>query len=330
VDVGQLARRPLGRTGIEVSVVGLGGNTFGPPRLDEAQTKSVVSAALDLGVNFVDTANVYGQGHSEEFLARALGGRRDEMVIATKFNFRMAGDGSAGERIVAQAEASLRRLETERIDLYQLHFPDPDVPVDDILAALDQLVRDGKVRAIGVCNYSSWRLAESAAAASATGSLRFATVQNYYHLLARQAESEVAPYCSQRGMSLLPYHPLAGGFLTGKYHEGRPPPAGSRGAAGSGIVDAMATPANYVKLAALETFCAERHHTVGELAIAWLIANPVVASVIAGVSSPAQLVANVGAASWLLTPDELSELDQIVTGPGGVASPERPPYAARG
>jgi len=252
------------------------------------------------------------------------------MVIATKFNFRIAGDGTVGERIVAQAEASLRRLSTDRIDLYQLHFPDPEVFADDILTALDRLVRDGKVRAIGVCNYSSWRLAESAAAASATGSATFATVQNYYHLLAREAESEVAPYCSERGMSLLPYHPLGGGFLTGKYHEGQPPPAGTRGAAGSGIIDAVSTPANYVKLAALKVFCAERAHTVGELAIAWLIANPVVASVIAGVSSPAQLGANVGAASWLLTPDELSEVEAIVTGPAGVASPEWPPYATRG
>jgi aryl-alcohol dehydrogenase-like predicted oxidoreductase len=323
-----LDMRPLGSTGIEVSVVGLGGNTFGPPRLDEAQTKRVIDAAFDLGVNFVDTALVYGQGLSEEFLGRCLGARRGDMIVATKFNFRVAGEGTPGERIVAQAETSLRKLATDYIDLYQIHTPDPSVPAEEILGALDSLVKAGKVRAIGACNYASWRMAEAAHVAQVNGLTAFGTLQNYYHLLAREIESEIVPWCRGNSVGILPYHPLGGGFLTGKYREGQPPPAGTRGAAGSGIIDHMATPANYDKLRQLEAFCASAGHTVAELAIAWLLVEPAVSSVIAGVSTPQQLASNVAAASWHLTDEEKHAVDHIVSGPSGrPANPELPPYA---
>ncbi len=322
-----LARRRLGRTDIEVTISGLGGNTFGPPRLDEQSTKRVLDAALDLGVNFIDTANLYGQGQSEGFIGRSLGSRRDRMVIATKFNLRVPGEGTVGQRITAQAEASLEQLGTDRIDLYQLHFAEPGVEADAVLEALNDLVRAGKVRAIGVCNYSSWRLAEAAHVARAHGWPEYSTVQNYFHLLARESESEVVPFCEAYGASVLPYHPLGGGFLTGKYRAGQPPPPGTRGAAGSPIVTVMRSDQNYARLAELERFCADRDRTVGELAIAWLAAKPVVASVIAGVSDVDQLTANVKATMWELTAEEIDEVDTIVSGPQGVPSPEKSPYA---
>jgi len=297
--------------------------------LDEAQSKAAIDRALELGVNFVDTANVYGQGHSEEFIASALGSRRDQMVIATKFNFMRPGPGTVAERIIAQAEESLTKLKTDHIDLYQLHMPAEEVPVDELLGTLDGLVKAGKVRAIGVCNYGGWRLAEAEASAEKNGTVRISTVQNYYHLLARQIEAEVVPYCAKQNMSILPYHPLAGGFLTGKYHQNEPMPEGTRGAAGSGIINAVTTPENYAKLAKLVEFCSDHGHTVTELAIAWLIANPTVGSVIAGVSTPAQVEANVASGLWTLTAEEKAEVDAIVN-PTGVPSPERPPYSARG
>lgn len=228
-EVPPLNRRQLGASELEVSVVGLGGNTFGPPRVDLAQTRAVIHAALDMGVNFVDTANVYGQGLSEEYIGESLGTRREEMVIATKFNFRVPGEGDISRRIHDQAEASLRRLRTDHIDLYQLHMPDPGVPPGEILSALDEPIGAGKVRAIGVCNYSAWRLAESAIFAGTEGLATFSTVQNYYHLLARDVESEVTPFARTYGVSVLPYHPLGGGFLTGKYEQHKPAPDGSRG-----------------------------------------------------------------------------------------------------
>jgi aryl-alcohol dehydrogenase-like predicted oxidoreductase len=319
--------RRLGQSDLVVSEVGLGGNTFGPPRLDPEQTDAVIAAALDLGVTLVDTAIVYGKGESERYLARALGARRDEMTIATKCHLMNLGDEKPADRIRRQAEESLAKLQTDRIDLYQLHFPLDGVPAEEVLTALDDLVREGKVRAIGACNYASWRLVEAALVARSLGTASFVTVQDYYHLLARTVEAEVVPACAAYGLRILPYHPLGGGFLTGKYRRGEPPPAGTRGAAGSGIVDAMSTDASWERLTALERFAAERGRTVGELAIAWLLANPLVGSVIAGVSNGEQLAANVGAASWRLTPEDKAEADLLATG-GAVPTPEQPPYAA--
>jgi aryl-alcohol dehydrogenase-like predicted oxidoreductase len=308
-------------------VVGLGGNTFGPPRLDEDGTRAVVAAALDLGVNFVDTAVGYGGGRSEEFIGNALRGHRHEMVIATKFNLFDLGHEGVEERIRAHLALSLARLHTDYIDLYQIHAPVPEQVEEEILAVLADLVRDGAVRAVGCCNYASWRLAEARSLSRQKGEARYATVQNYFHLFARQCEAEVLPYCDRTGASVLPYHPLGGGFLSGKYHRGQPPPPGTRGAAGSPIVRRMSTTENWDRLALLEDFAAERGRQVSELAIAWLVAKPVVGSVIAGVSSPSQLAVNVSAGGWILTPEEVATVDDII---GPIPADERPPSSGAG
>jgi len=320
-----IPRRNLGDSELEVSVVGLGGNTFGPPRLDEADTERVISAALDQGVNFVDTALLYGQGHSEELIGKALGSRRDEMIIATKYHFFDLGDETPAARVARHVEESLRKLDTDRIDLLQVHFPDPDVPAADLMTALDAVVRQGKVRALGACNYAGWRLAEAEFVAKDLGTASFVTTQNYYNVIARQVEAEVAPFCQKYGLSVLPYHPLAGGFLTGKYRRGEPAPEGSRGAAGSPIIGAVSTDANYDSVEALEEFARDHGHRINELAIAWLLANELVGSVIAGVSNPDQLAQNVRAASWVLSDDEMADIDEIV-GAANHLDPERPPY----
>lgn len=319
--------RALGSSGIKVAIAGLGGNVFGPPRLDVRQTREVVAEALDLGVNFIDTANVYGQGHSEEFLGLALHHRRDRVVLGTKFNLRELGGGSVATSIRRQAESSLRALRSDYIDLYQLHLPRDDVPMLEILEALDALMAEGKVRAIGACNFSAWRLAEAAAIAQHSGLQPFTTVQNYYHVMARQLEAEVVPYAERTNLGVLPYHPLAGGFLSGKYRPAEAPPPGSRGAHGSPMVTSMLTAQNYAILSSLEQLAAEHGHTIGELAMAWLAAQPAVSTVIAGVSTVDQLRRNVRACAWTLEPAVLSQIDDIVA-PGGGVSPERPPYVA--
>jgi aryl-alcohol dehydrogenase-like predicted oxidoreductase len=204
-----LRTRTLGSSDLLVSEVGLGGNTFGPPRLDEDQTARVLDAALDMGVNFVDTAILYGGGKSEEFIASGLGSRRDRMVIATKFNLIGLDNQTASDRIISHAEESLRKLRTDRIDLLQIHQPNPATSAHEILSALDTLVTAGKVRAIGASNYSSWRLAEAALVARELGSATFVSVQNYMHLFARQSEPEVIPFCAEFGLSMLPYRPVA-------------------------------------------------------------------------------------------------------------------------
>ena len=227
-----LQQRSLGSSGIKVSLLGLGGNVFGPPRLDVDQTRLVIDAALDAGVNFVDTAIVYGQGNSELYLGEVLEGRRDRMVIATKFNLRGL-EGPVGDHIRSKCDESLRKLRTDVIDLYQIHQSPPDsVDMVDIMEALDGLVRAGKVRAIGASNFASWRLSECAHISKDNGFASFATVQNYWHMLARGLEAEVGPFVKRSGMGVLPYHPLGGGYLTGKYVLGQEKPEGTRGAAG--------------------------------------------------------------------------------------------------
>ncbi|MGK5171602.1 aldo/keto reductase [Geodermatophilus sp. CPCC 205761] len=326
--VATLPRRRLGTSDLTVSVCGLGGNVFGPPRLDAAATREVIAAALDLGVDLVDTADVYGQGRSEALVGAALGARRDRMVIATKFNLRRLDDAPVAAHVRRAAEASLRRLGTDRIDLYQLHFPPDGVDPAELLDVLDDLVREGKVRALGICNAGAWRVSEANHLANARGRQAFATVQDYYHLLARGLEAEVLPYARRTGVGVLPYHPLAGGFLTGKYRQGAPRPAGTRGAAGSGIVDTMDVPAHHATLDRLRALAGRLGRPLSELALAWLAGRPGVASVIAGVSSVAQLRSNVAGCSWQLDPAVVAELDAI-TAPAGVWSPERLPYEVR-
>jgi aryl-alcohol dehydrogenase-like predicted oxidoreductase len=224
-------------------------------------------------------------------------------------------------------EESLRRLGTDYVDLYQQHWPSPDVSAGELVTTLDELVKEGKVRATGVCNYSAWRLAESACYAGAHDLTGFVSTQNYYHLLARQVEGEVLPYCRLHGLSLIPYNPLAGGFLTGKYRPDLPDPPGSRGSAGSRAVAVMKRHEYWTTLAELEACAGDAGRRVGELAIAWLLRDPVVAPVITGVSNPEQLADNVAAANWVLDSDLVQAVDEITTRGVSPYDPERPPYA---
>lgn len=296
---------------LPVSVVGLGCNNFGR-RLDAGQTAAVVQAALDAGITFFDTADVYGQGQSEEYLGRALGARRPQAVIATKFGSPMEGQGrGAAAPYVRQAlEASLRRLETEYIDLYWLHRPDPTVPIAETLGALNDLVQAGKVREIGCSNFSVDQLREAEAAVP-PGAARFVAVQNEYSLLHRDPEQGVLQECARQGLAFVPYFPLFSGLLTGKYRAGRPAPAGSRLAEGERARE-MLRAENLAVVEALLAYAEGQGHTILDLAFSWLLAQPAVASVIAGATQPAQVQANVAAAGWPLTAAQLAEINQIL------------------
>jgi aryl-alcohol dehydrogenase-like predicted oxidoreductase len=298
---------------LEVSVVGLGCNNFGK-RLDAAATAAVVHAALDAGITFFDTADIYGGTRSEEYLGRALGRRRDDVVIATKFGMRVDDErqGARPEYVRRAVEDSLRRLGTDRIDLYQLHRPDSTVPIADTLGALDELVRAGKVREIGCSNFSAEQLREAEAAVQ-PGAARFVSVQNEYSLLHREPERAVLDECERLGLAFLPFFPLASGLLTGKYRQGQPAPQGSR--IQSGWHAELLTEENLATVERLIHFATSRGHTLLELAFSWLLAHPVVASVIAGATKPEQVAANASAARWHLTADDLAELDSLVPQP---------------
>ncbi len=307
--------RTLGRSGLQVSVVGLGCNNFGR-RCDREESRAVVYRALELGVTFFDTADVYGPGGlSEEYLGEALKGHRRNVVIATKFASPM-GEGplwsGASRRYVFEAvEASLRRLGTDYIDLYQVHFPDVRTPIEETMRALDDLVRAGKVRYIGCSNFAAWQVVEAQWIARMHHLTPFITAQNLYNLLDRRIERELVPACNAYGLSVLPYFPLASGFLTGKYRRGEAPPQGTRLAAAGPMAERVLTDANFDTLERLEAFAAERGHTMVELAIGWLASQRHVGSVIAGATKPEQVSQNVAAAEWRLTPQELAEVDAI-------------------
>jgi aryl-alcohol dehydrogenase-like predicted oxidoreductase len=294
---------------LEVSLTGLGCNNFGW-RIDEPASHRVVAAALDAGINFFDTADVYDQGHSEEFLGRALKGNRARAVIATKFGMKMEGIGQGAKPayVRSAAEASLKRLQVDRIDLYQLHRPDPDTNIADTLGALNDLVREGKVREIGCSNFSVEQLKEAEKAAGPRA--QFVSVQNQYSLFHREPEQGALAECARQGLAFLPYFPLANGLLTGKYRAGKEPPAGSRAAAGFG--PKVFTPENLAKVEALVAFVESRGRTLLELAFSWLAAQPQVASVIAGATSAQQALANARASSWKLAPGEFQEVDAIL------------------
>lgn len=305
--------RRLGTTDLNVSIVGLGGNVYGPPRLTEEQTIETVNHALDRGINFVDTAIGYGKGESERFLGTALKGRRDQMIIATKFALRGVPEGvSVHDHIISQAEESLSKLQTDTIDLLQIHQPAPSVSAEEILEPLAKLVEQGKVRYIGECNYASWRHAETNGVAAAKGWPLMVSSQNQYNLLRRHVELEILPYCEQRDIAFLPYFPLAGGFLTGKYKPGQEAPAGTRGVGGAGIVGKMRNEKNEANLAKLEAWATERGHSVLDLAFAWLLSHPAIPSVIAGTSNTGQIDGNIAAAEWKLTPEEREEVSDLV------------------
>jgi aryl-alcohol dehydrogenase-like predicted oxidoreductase len=301
---------------LDVTIVGIGCNNFGR-RLDRAGTDAVVHAAMEVGINLFDTADVYGDGVSEEYLGKALGSRRDEVVVATKFGVEMDGDPSrsgASPRWIERAvEDSLRRLGTDRIDLYQLHRPDENTPVEDTLEALDKLISAGKVRQIGCSNYSEVQIEDALSASHERGLARFVSVQNEYSLLHREPEKNgVTEACLRNGLALLPYFPLASGMLTGKYIRGKEAPAGSRLAGMSASrADRFANARNFDRVEQLEAFAKERGHSILELAFSWLVAQPVVASVIAGATSPEQVRTNAEAAKWELLSEDLSEVDRI-------------------
>ncbi|MGH3827960.1 MAG: aldo/keto reductase [Pseudonocardiaceae bacterium] len=299
--------RQLGESGLTVSVVGLGGNNFGG-RLGLAETRSVVDAAIDCGVTLVDTADIYGnRGGSEELLGQVLAGRRERVVLATKFGMDM-GDGSIarGSRtyIRRAVEASLRRLRTDYIDLYQYHTPDGITPLEETLAALDNLVTEGKVRYLGSSNFTGWQIADADWIARTQHRARFVSAQNHYSLLHRDAEQEVIPSCADHRVGVLPYFPLANGMLTGKYRRGQELPGGTR-LAGR---ESELTNDVFDKLEALERFGAKHGRSLLDVAIAGLAAVPAVASVIAGATKPEQVRTNAAAGAWELSPDELATL----------------------
>ncbi|MFF5021397.1 aldo/keto reductase [Micrococcus luteus] len=317
----------LGRSGLTVSVVGLGCNNLGRPgtaTLEQAGTDAVVHAALDAGITFFDVADIYGAepGLSEERLGRALGARRDEVVIGTKFGMDMGGvagdDGGArGSRryIVRAVEDSLRRLGTDWIDLYQFHTPDPATPIEETLRALDDLVRAGKVRYVGHSNRAGWQIAQAEYVARELGVERFVSAQNHYNLLDRRAELEVVPAAAEFGLGVLPYFPLANGLLTGKYSQGDAP----EGSRLSHVRQHMVADADLEQLAAFGRFARERGITEVQAAIGWLAAQGPVSSVIAGATRAAQVVENAAAADWLATAEDLAELDALFPGPEKVA-----------
>jgi aryl-alcohol dehydrogenase-like predicted oxidoreductase len=309
--------RQLGRSGLTVSVVGLGCNNFGR-RVDLAGTRAVVDAALEVGVTLFDTADIYGtdrDGGSERLLGEALAGRRDDVVIATKFGSDMAGSngpdwGVRGSRryIRRAVEASLRRLQTDYIDLYQMHEPDPRTPIAETLAALDELVGEGKVRYLGSSNFAGWQVAEAEWTARTVGTERFIGAQNNYNLLEREAEAELVPACEGYGVGLLPFFPLANGLLTGKYRRGEPAPAGTRL---TGKPELLAE-RNFDRVEALEKYADERGISLLSVAVGGLAAQPAVASVIAGATRPEQVRANVTAGEWAPDSADLAGLDQVV------------------
>jgi aryl-alcohol dehydrogenase-like predicted oxidoreductase len=295
-----MERRRIGS--LEVSVVGLGCNNFGW-RIDKQATHAVVGAALDSGINFLDTADMYDAGRSEEFLAEALRGRRHEVVLATKFGFSMGeGKSGASPAYVRQAlDASLLRLNTDHVDLYQIHTPDPATPIADTLGALNDLKKAGKIREIGCSNFSADQLREARG---------FASVQNEYSLFHRAPEAEVLPECKKLGIAFIPYFPLANGLLTGKYRKGQPLPENSRGKDAFGPT--VFTDRNLEIVESLLRFAKLHGHSLLELGISWLAAQQPVASVIAGARTPEQAKMNAGAANWRLGKAELAEVDEIV------------------
>jgi aryl-alcohol dehydrogenase-like predicted oxidoreductase len=303
--------RYLGKSGLQVSLVGLGCNNFGM-RIDADQTATVVNKCLDLGVNFFDTADVYGQrGLSEEYLGKALQGKRRNAVIATKFRSPM-GEGphwSGGSRryIYDAVHDSLRRLGTDYIDLYQIHNPDTDTPVEETLRALDDLVRSGEIRYVGHSNYTAAQTVEAAWVAKTEHLTPFISAQNQYNLLDRRIETELIPTCARYGLGILPFFPLASGFLTGKHRPGQPAMEGTRlaGPMGGRILN----DANYETLTKLEAIANDAGHSMLELAMSWLANQPQISSIISGATKPEQVEQNVDAVNWKMTSDELAAID---------------------
>jgi aryl-alcohol dehydrogenase-like predicted oxidoreductase len=309
-----MEQRRLGRSGLQVSAVGLGCNNFGG-RMDQAATRAVVDAAIEHGITLFDTADVYGNQQSESLLGTALGARRSSVVVATKFAMPMgpglSDRGGSRSYVVRAVEASLRRLGTDYIDLYQMHAPDPGTPIDETLRALDDVVRAGKVRYLGNSNFTGWQIADADWTARGANLNRFVAAQNHYSLLERGVEADVLGACERFGLGVLPYFPLASGMLTGKYRRNEPPPQGTRLAQVGRLAERALNERNFNIVEALTAFAAERSHSLLELAFGWLLTKPVITSVIAGATSVAQVEANVAAGNWRLAADEMTAVDAI-------------------
>jgi aryl-alcohol dehydrogenase-like predicted oxidoreductase len=307
--------RQMGNSGVRVSVIGLGTNRFGSPEVPQTEVNKIIDAAFDAGINFIDTANVYNDGRSEETLGNALKGRMDKVVVATKFSFPRKTSanswGASRYQMMQAVEESLRRLQSDHIDLFYCHRWDNTTPIEETLRALDDLIRVGKVRYIGASLYASWQLAHANVLAELKGWTPFVVLQSEYNMLKREVEREVLPYCRAHKVGFVPYYPLAGGFLTGKYDAGNPPPAGSRGESARIVQDLMVE-VNYEKVTKLSAWVKDHGRGVNELAQAWLLAQPQICSVITGAKSRDQLESNVKAAGWNLTSDQLNELDTIL------------------
>ena len=312
-----LAARPLGDSSIHVTVAGLGCNNFGR-RLDAGASIRVVHTALDSGINFFDTADVYSFGESERHLGAALKGRRDQAVVLTKFGSPANPEhpehrGASPEHVRRAIDASLRRLQMDYVDVYMLHQPDRSTPIEATLEALDSLVSEGKVRAIASSNFAGWQVADADWTSRSQGFARFVAAENRYSLHDRSAERELVPACRRFGLSLIPYSPLANGMLTGKYRRGQPTPEGTRLASSPRAAEAL-NDRNFDLVEAIERFATQRGITPIAVALGWLAAQPEVASVIAGATSAEQVVANVAATAWEPTEEDLAELDVVITG----------------
>jgi len=310
-----MKHRKLGQSPLEVSVAGLGCNNFGR-QCDLDCTRRVVDKAIELGVTFFDTADIYGyKGGSETLLGQVLGTRRKNIVLATKFGMDMNDEksmrGASRAYIMSAAEASLRRLQTDWIDLYQLHRPDPKTPIEETLHALEDLIQQGKVRYIGCSNLQAWQVVEAQWTARQIKTHAFISCQDEYSLLVREPERELIPAIRAHNLALLPYFPLAGGFLSGKYKRGQPMPQGARLNTAKHLAERYVTDANWEIIERLEEFASVRGHTLLDLAIAWLAAQPEVPSVISGATKPEQVEQNVRAAEWILTAGELAEVDGL-------------------
>lgn len=307
--------RQLGRAGVRVSVIGLGTNRFGTEGLPQAEVNNVIDAALDMGINFIDTADMYTGGRSEELLGVALKGRWDKVVLASKFYFPV-GDGpndrgTSRYHLMNAIEASLRRLQNETIDLYYVHRWDDTTPIEETLRGLDDLTRMGKIRYVGVSAFAAWQLAHAKLLAEVRNWAPIVVIQSEYHMLERRVEQEILPYCRAHGVGLIPYYPLAGGFLTGKYKRGQPAPPGSRGETNERVQQYM-TDASYDKIEQLNAWAKAHDRGLNELALAWLMAQPQLCSVIAGATKLAHVASNVKAADWVLTMTELDEIKLIL------------------
>ncbi|MFC2012704.1 aldo/keto reductase [Chloroflexota bacterium] len=305
--------RRLGKSGLKVSEIGLGTNNLGG-RTDEQTSINIISHALELGVNFIDTAELYTRGRSEEIVGKAVKRKRSQVIIATKFGYpgAVGPDQQRASRnyIMRAVDASLRRLNTDYIDLYYVHYPESETPIQETLRALDDLVRDGKVRYIGCSNFDAWQICEALWTSQYNNRESFITVQSRYNLLDRSIERELVPCCQTYGVGVIPWGPLASGFLTGKYRRSQK--IAARAPLASPIYRDFLTDTNFDRIAKLKIFAKERGHNIGELAIAWLLSHPWLGSVIAGATSVEQLSLNATAASWKLTEEDAAQLGNIL------------------